>query len=110
MGEQTRLLQTGESAVAVVLELREADPEAGEDRQIELVLDVLPSHRPPFRATVYAIVSRLEAALVQPGMQVLVKFDPGNPGNIALAGFAFTTTGRTGTDGISPLDNASPTV
>ena len=97
MGQHTSLLQTGEPAAAVILELRDANPtpalsgDEGTDggRQIELLLDVLPSHRPPFRATVSAVISRLETALVQPGMQVLVKFDPGDPSKVALAGFAW---------------------
>src|SRR3954470_19679483 len=83
-----QLLQSGESAPAVILELRDTGTTVNDNPQVELVLDVLPSSRPPFRATTRTLISRLQTSQVQPGMQVLVKFDPNDPSKVALAGFS----------------------
>jgi hypothetical protein len=82
------LLQTGEPATAVIVELHDTGVTVDDNPQVELVLDVLPAGRLPFRATARTLISRLQTSQVQPGMQVLVKFDPNDLGNVALAGFA----------------------
>ncbi|HWQ14383.1 MAG TPA: hypothetical protein VNL77_16405 [Roseiflexaceae bacterium] len=74
-------------STAVILERRDAGTGAGGEALVELVLDVLPASRPPFRASVRATVSGVQSAQLQPGMQLLVQFDPGDPGAVALAGF-----------------------
>ena len=85
--QNRQLLQSGEAAPAVVLELRDTGTTVNDNPQVELVLDVLPASRPPFRATTRTLISRLHTSQVQPGMQVLVKFDPNDPSKVALAGF-----------------------
>ena len=79
-----RLLQTGESAAAVIVELRDTGVTVNQQPQVELVLDVLPANRPPFRATTRTLISRLQTPQVQPGMQVLVKYNPLDLSNVAL--------------------------
>ncbi len=79
-----RLLQTGELAAAVIVELRDTGVTVNQQPQIELVLDVLPPNRPPFRATTRTLISRLQTSQVQPGMQVLVKYNPLDLSNVAL--------------------------
>ena len=79
-----RLLQTGKSAAAVIVELRDTGVTVNQQPQIELVLDVLPPNRPPFRATTRTLISRLQTSQVQPGMQVLVKYNPLDLSNVAL--------------------------
>lgn len=81
------LIQNGVPATAVVLELHDTGMTINDNPQVELVLDVLPANRPPFRATTRTMISRLHTSQVQPGMQVLVKYDPSDPSKIALAGF-----------------------
>jgi hypothetical protein len=83
-----QLLQSGESATATIVELRDTGTTVNDNPQVELVLDVLPAGRPPFRATARTLISRLQTSQVQPGMQVLVKFDPSDTSKVALAGFA----------------------
>jgi uncharacterized protein DUF3592 len=88
-GAQNRqLLQTGESATATIVELHDTGVSVNDNPQVELVLDVVPAGRPPFRATTRTLISRLQTSQVQPGMQVLVKFDANDTSKVALAGFA----------------------
>src|SRR5262245_3782257 len=82
-----QLLQTGESATATIVELRDTGVTVNDNPQVELVLDVVPAGRPPFRATARTLISRLQTSQVQPGMQVLVKFDANDTSKVALAGF-----------------------
>ena len=84
------LLQSGESAAAVILELHDTGVTVNDHPQVELVLDVLPANRSPFRATARTLISRLHTSQVQPGMQVLVKYDPNDLSRVALAGFTGT--------------------
>jgi hypothetical protein len=88
--QNRRLLQAGESAAAVILELRDTGVTVNGNPQVELVLDVLPPNRSPFRATARTMISRLQTSQVQPGMQVLVKYDPNDLSKVALAGFMNT--------------------
>ncbi len=88
--QNRRLLQSGESAAAVILELRDTGVSVNDNPQVELVLDVLPANRSPFRATARTLISRLQTSQVQPGMQVLVKYDPNDLTNVALAGLTGT--------------------
>lgn len=85
--QNRRLLQSGEPATATIVELRDTGVSVNDNPQVELVLDVLPTSRPPFRATTRTMISRLQTSQVQPGMQVLVKFDTNDPSKVALAGF-----------------------
>lgn len=83
-----RLLRTGEQAAAVIVELRDTGVTVNQQPQVELVLDVLPPNRPPFRATTRTLISRLQTSQVQPGMQVLVKYNPLDPSNVALVTYS----------------------
>jgi hypothetical protein len=86
--QNRRLLQSGESATATIVELRDTGVTVNDNPQVELVLDVAPTSRPPFRATTRTLISRLQTSQVQPGMQVLVRFDTNDTSKVALAGFA----------------------
>jgi len=96
--QNRKLLQTGETATAVILELRDTGTTVNDNPQVELVLDVLPTNRSSFRATARTLISRLQTSQVQPGMQVLVKYDPSDPSKVALAGFG----GMSNSPGRSP--------
>jgi hypothetical protein len=90
--QNRRLLQSGEPATATIVELRDTGVSVNDNPQVELVLDVLPTGRPPFRATTRTMISRLQTSQVQPGMQVLVKFDTNDTNKVALAGFTGVAT------------------
>jgi hypothetical protein len=53
--------------------------------QVELLLDVLPLGRPPFQATVRAVIPRTRQGRVRPGVQVQVLLDPSDPRSVTLA-------------------------
>lgn len=87
-GAQNRqLLNSGTPATAVILELRDTGVTVNDNPQVELLLDVRPSDGSPFQATARTLISRLQTSQIQPGMQVLVRFDAHNPSRVALAGF-----------------------
>jgi hypothetical protein len=85
--ELTReLLEKGEPAPAVILEVRETGLTLNENPALELVLEVRPDGRPPYLARTTALVSRLSVAEYHPGAAVKAVFDPKDASRVAVVG------------------------
>jgi hypothetical protein len=77
-------IQNGVEAEAEILKVRDTGTTINDNPQIGLLLKVKPSLSAPFEAEAKTIVSRLNAALVQPGGAARVVYDPKNPKRIQV--------------------------
>lgn len=86
--ETQRLLQVGVPASAQVLAVQMGGMTVttGVHRHLQLVLSlqVQAAGRPPYGASLTAVVSELQIPQLQPGAMVQVRIDPANPTKIAL--------------------------
>ena len=71
-----RKIRNGVTAPARVLEVSDTGVSINDNPQVALLVEVLPPSGSPFQAEVKTIVSRLNAALVQPGIKAEVVYDP----------------------------------
>lgn len=78
------LLQNGELAEALVLELIGTGSSVNHDPQVILHLEVYPPERNPYQAEVKFYVSRLKVSQVQPGNRVAVKIDRQDASKVAV--------------------------
>ena len=90
-------IKNGITAPARVLQVRDTGVSINDNPQVGLTVEVTPPGRAPFQAEVKTIVSRLNAALVQPGLDVQVVYDPQNPKRIQVQELQF---------GSAPLSDA----
>ncbi len=77
-------IKNGVTAQAKVLKVWDTGTTLNENPQIGLLLEVTPSMGAVFQAEAKTIVSRLQVALVQPGVAAEVKYDPQNPKRIRV--------------------------
>lgn len=77
-------IKNGITAPARVLQVRDTGVSVNDNPQVALLVEVTPPGKAPFQAEVKTLVSRLNAALVQPGIDVEVVFDPQNPKRIQV--------------------------
>ncbi len=80
-----RKIKNGVTAAARVLEVHDTGVSINDNPQVRLVVEVMPKSGSPFRAEVKTLVSRLNAALVQPGVEAIVEYDPLKPTRIQLS-------------------------
>src|SRR4029079_1305326 len=79
------LRATGAPAPATVLEVWDTGITINDDPVIGMRVRVEPADRPAFEATITkTMVSRIAVAQFQPGAVIPVKFDPTNPGYLAV--------------------------
>lgn len=78
-------IRNGITAPARVLEVHDTGVSINDNPQVRLVVEVMPKSGSPFQADVKTLVSRLNAALVQPGIEAVVEFDPLKPTRIQLS-------------------------
>ncbi len=81
-----RLLQTGELAPAVILEVTETGPWYSGVPHLSFKLRVEPREGPPFEATALGFFRQLDFARLQPGGRVEVRFDPSDRAQVAVEG------------------------
>ena len=67
-----------------MLEVQDTGVSVNDNPQVKLMVEVIPQSGSPFQAEVKTLVSRLNAALVQPGITAEVIYDPLNPARIQL--------------------------
>ncbi len=79
-------IKNGMTAQAKVLKVWDTGTTINDNPQIGLLLEVAPSMGSVFQAETKTIVSRLNAALVQPGIAATVVYDPQNPKRIQVQG------------------------
>jgi hypothetical protein len=78
-------IKNGVTAPARVLEVHDTGVSVNDNPQVRLLVEVLPKSGSPFQAEVKTLVSRLNAALVQPGIEAVVVYDPLQPTRIQLS-------------------------
>ena len=71
-------IRNGVTAPARVLKVRDTGVSINDNPQVGLLLEVTPATEAAFQAESKLVVSRLNAALVQPGVAAEVKYDPRN--------------------------------
>ncbi|MBM3150654.1 MAG: SHOCT domain-containing protein [Chloroflexi bacterium] len=74
-----REVKDGIEAQAKVLEVWDTRVTVNDNPQIGLLLEISPPGESPLQVKVKMVVSRLNAALVQPGIIADVRYDPRNP-------------------------------
>ncbi len=77
-------IKNGIAAPAKVLQVRDTGTTINDDPLVGLLLEVTPAYASPFQAEVKTLVSRLNAALVQPGITAEVVYDPQKPQRIQV--------------------------
>lgn len=79
------LRQHGITASARILDIWDTGWTVNDDPAIGMHVEVHPTDRPAFRATIERyLVSRIALAQVQPGNTIQVRFDPSNPSVVAV--------------------------
>jgi hypothetical protein len=68
-----------------VLSVKDTGVSVNDNPQVSLMLEIKPRDRAVFQAEAKTLVSRLDAALVQPGISAEVVFDPTNPSRVQIA-------------------------
>jgi hypothetical protein len=82
-----RLRQTGEAATAKILTMMDTNIRIGDQASmLKFSVEVFPRNRPSFRADTQNAISDATRQKFMPGSTVYVKFDPLNPGQVALDG------------------------
>ena len=77
-------IKNGVEAEAEILKVWDTGTTINDDPQIGMLLKVRPSLAAPFEAEAKTLVSRLNAALVQPGVTARVVYDPKKPKRIQV--------------------------
>ncbi|MBN2083839.1 MAG: SHOCT domain-containing protein [Anaerolineales bacterium] len=77
-------IKNGVTAPAKVLKVWDTGTTINDDPQIGMLLEVTPSMGTAFEAEAKTIVSRLNAALIQPGITAKVVYDPQKPKRIQV--------------------------
>lgn len=71
-------------APARIVHVRDTGVSINDNPQVGLTLEVMPDGGASFQADAKTVVSRLQAALVQPGIAARVKYDALNPRNLQI--------------------------
>lgn len=77
-------IKNGITAQARVMKVRDTGVSINDNPQVGLLLHVTPSMSAAFDVEAKTIVSRLNAALVQPGITADIKYDPQNPKRLQI--------------------------
>lgn len=82
--QNREVLAHGVSAPATIVRVWETGTRLNNQPQVGLVLQVQPADKPAFQAEAKMFISYLLAAQLQPGKLVNVRYDPQNPGKVAV--------------------------
>ncbi|MHB8671046.1 MAG: DUF3592 domain-containing protein [Acidimicrobiales bacterium] len=84
-GQADRALMTkGQRAEATVLSVQQTGTFVNNNPQVSLVVDVRPEDGQVFQARAVHVVPLVALPRIQPGSVVPVRYDPSNPGKVAL--------------------------
>ena len=82
-----RILQTGEPGKAKVLSLADTGVKINDNPQVRLTLEVTPDrNRRAYNVEAKMVISLLQIPQFQPGCRLLVRIDPQDPNQVAIAG------------------------
>lgn len=105
-GANRALLQNGQTAQAVILNMWDTGVSINDNPRIGMKLEVRPPNGAPFQAEVKQVISRLSASQYQPGQMLEVKYDPANPSKVAIS--AIIAGGAAGAYGVGMQAAAAP--
>jgi hypothetical protein len=81
-----QLMQYGEEAKAIVMKYIPMGINVnGNNPAVTLELEVLPSSREPFKATVKGVIKDTSVPKYQPGCEIYVKFDPNDITKVTMS-------------------------
>ena len=83
-GEAKRIRRVGQSAQALVLEIRDTGMTVNDNPVVAFRLKVQPVSGDPYEVETRGVVGRLDVPQVQPGAVLPVAIDPGDPRKVAL--------------------------
>ncbi len=83
-GEARKIGALGRPAQAKVLKIWDTGITVNNDLVVGFLLEVRPEDGPAHQAETKALISRLDIPQIQPGAVLPVKFDPDDPGRVAL--------------------------
>jgi len=83
-GEAKRIRRIGQSAEALVLEIRDTGMTVNDDPVVAFRLQVRPTGGAPYEVETRGRVGRLDVPQVQPGAVLPVSIDPQDPAKVAL--------------------------
>ena len=95
-------IKNGVTAHAKILKVWDTGVSINDNPQVGLILEVSPASGSPFQAEAKTLVSRLNAALVQPGVTAEVKYDPQKP--LRLQVLSLQIKGAVSTDTAARLE------
>lgn len=78
------IVSQGEPAMAQVLSAQQTGTYINSQPEVAVGLTVQRQGQPPYQAQATAVLSMMDIPRVQPGMQIPVKVNPGNPLEVAL--------------------------
>jgi hypothetical protein len=81
---QNKIMKTGVSATATILEVRDTGVTVNNSPQIKLLLQVTPPMGMQYKVEMKLLISRLQTYAFQPGMTIAVKIDPNDKDKIAI--------------------------
>jgi len=82
-----RILQTGDPGKAKVIMLSETGVQINNRPQVAFTLEVTPDRtRRPYQIQTKMVISMLQIPQFQPGARLLVRIDPNDPNQVAIAG------------------------
>ncbi|MDD1649266.1 MAG: hypothetical protein LUO80_02575 [Methylococcaceae bacterium] len=87
-GEACEILAIGKPASATIIGISDTGTTINNDPVVAFELEVHPDPGTPFKAKTRALISRLDVPQVQPGHVVPVKYDPQQPGRVAIDGWS----------------------
>jgi len=91
-------IKNGVTAQARVMKVWDTGVSINDNPQVGLLLHVAPSMSAAFDVEAKTLVSRLNAALVQPGITAEVKYDPQNPKRLQIVTLNVEGTGSGGAE------------
>jgi hypothetical protein len=83
--DEQRLLMTGAAATGQILFVQQTGMYVNNQPQVSIGVMVYPPGGQPYQAQVTKIVSLFETSHYQVGAQVGIRYDPANPGRVAIA-------------------------
>ena len=84
MNQNSTLIKTGVSALAVILNAEDTGTTMNESPQVRLTLQVNPAYGPSFQAVTTTFVGRFQIGLITPCAPVTVRYDPNDITKVAI--------------------------
>ena len=103
--KRSKLLATGRRADGVITEMWDTGVTINNQPQIGMKIQVTPQTGPPFSAEVIMVISRLQTAYYQTGVNCIVKYDPEDTKTVAIESLGETLSGSSQTQSSQQFSN-----